>query len=172
MMKTRTPTQIKELKNTNLNTEFSFLTRDCPQITTTNPSESATTHRSKLPHPNLIKKKKKNSASPDAIPLRFENETHHQTPICERIPPPNSNPCHHRNPPLNSNLSHWNPPPNFNPATNHYRFSHRTIMQPIIDRPKLWSVPSPKPTIDADYHKPTPSTMPIHKLRPPPRQSP
>ena len=28
MMKTKTPTQIKELKNTNLNTEFSFLTRD------------------------------------------------------------------------------------------------------------------------------------------------
>ena len=78
MMKTRTPTQIKELKNTNLNTEFSFLTYDCPQITTTNPPESTTkpstihhksktinlstthtTHRSKLPHPNLIKKKKK-----------------------------------------------------------------------------------------------------------------
>ena len=35
MMKTKTPTQIKEVKNTNLNTEFSFLTRDCPQITTT-----------------------------------------------------------------------------------------------------------------------------------------
>ena len=59
MMKTRTPTQIKELKNTNLNTEFSFLTRDCPQITTTNPPESATNPWSKLPHPNLIKKEKK-----------------------------------------------------------------------------------------------------------------
>ena len=42
MMKTRTPTQIKELKNTNLNTEFSFLTHDCPQMTTANPSKSAT----------------------------------------------------------------------------------------------------------------------------------
>ena len=42
MMKTRTPTQIKELKNANLNTKFAFLTRDYSQITTTNPPESAT----------------------------------------------------------------------------------------------------------------------------------
>ena len=56
-MKTRTPTQIKELKNTNLNTEFSFLTRNYPQITTTNPLESATKpstihHKSKTINPS------------------------------------------------------------------------------------------------------------------------
>ena len=124
MMKTRTPTQIKKLKNTNLNTEFSFLTCDClksqsqihrnlpqnHQLSTTNPKQlthplPTQTHRSKLPHPNLIKKKR-NSASLSAIPFRSENETHHQTPICERIPPPNSDLCHHRNPPPNFNLSH------------------------------------------------------------------
>ena len=87
MMKTRTPTQIKELKNTNLNTEFSFLTRDCPQITTINPPESATKpstihHKSKTINPSeqttLPKSDyKKNSASPSAIPLQYENETHH-----------------------------------------------------------------------------------------------
>ena len=57
MMKTRTPTQIKELKNTNLNTEFSFLTCDYPQITTINPPESATKpstihHKSKTINPS------------------------------------------------------------------------------------------------------------------------
>ena len=125
MMKIRTPTQIKELKNTNLNTKFSFLTRDCPQITTTNPTESATKpstihHKSKTINPSTTHtnpseqttppksdyKKKRNSASLSAIPFRSENETHHQTPICERIPPPNSDLCHHRNPPPNFNLNH------------------------------------------------------------------
>ena len=94
MMKTRTPTQIKELKNTNLNTEFSFLTRDCPQITTINPPESATKpstihHKSKTINPSTTHTNpseqttlpksdyKKNSASPGAIPLQYENETHH-----------------------------------------------------------------------------------------------
>ena len=57
MMKTGTPTKIKELKNTNLNTKFSFLTRDYPQITTTNPLESATKlstihHKSKTINPS------------------------------------------------------------------------------------------------------------------------
>ena len=57
MMKTGTPTKIKELKNTNLNTKFSFLTRDCPQITTTNPPEYATKpstihHKSKTINPS------------------------------------------------------------------------------------------------------------------------
>ena len=57
MMKTRTPTQIKELKNTNQNTEFSFLTYDCPQITTTNPPESTIKpstihHKSKTINPS------------------------------------------------------------------------------------------------------------------------
>ena len=57
MMKTGTPTKIKELKNTNLNTKFSFLTRDCPQITTTNPPESTTKpstihHKSKTINPS------------------------------------------------------------------------------------------------------------------------
>ena len=57
MMKTRTLAQTKELKNTNLNTEFSFPTHDCPQITTTNPPKSATKpstihHKSKTINPS------------------------------------------------------------------------------------------------------------------------
>ena len=57
MMKTRTPTQIKELKNTNLNTKFSFLTHDYPKITTTNQLEYATkpstiNHKSKTINPS------------------------------------------------------------------------------------------------------------------------
>ena len=57
MMKTRTLAQIKELKNTNLNTKFSFLTHDYPKITTTNQLEYATkpstiNHKSKTINPS------------------------------------------------------------------------------------------------------------------------
>ena len=64
MMKTRTPTQIKELKNTNLNTEFSFRACDCPQFTTTNPSESVT-----KPLTIHHKSKKINSSTTHTNPL-------------------------------------------------------------------------------------------------------
>ena len=72
--------------------------------------------------------------------------------------------CHHRNPPPNSNLSHWNPPPNFNPATE-----QSCNPSPIDPNSDLCH--HQNSTTDADHHKPTPSTTPIHKLRPPPRRS-
>ena len=75
------------------------------------------------------------------------------------------------------------PTPNFNPTTETH---HQTSIQPptITDlaTEQSWN-PSPidpnfdlchyqNSTTDADHHKPTPSTTPIHKLRPPPRRSP
>ena len=73
MMKIKTPTQIKELKNTNLNTKFSFLTRNYPQITTPNPPESATKpstihHKSKTINPSTTH----TNASEQTTPLKSD----------------------------------------------------------------------------------------------------
>ena len=123
-------------------------------------------------YPTQIWLKKKDSASLGAIPLRSENETHHQTPIYEWIPPPNSDLCHHRNPPPNSNLSHWN--------------THQTSIQPLKPTTKLQSSHQPLPIQPSNNHgthyrstqtlicaiTKTPPQMPITtNPHPPPRRS-
>ena len=176
MMNTRTPTQIKELKNTNLNIEFSFLTRDYPQITTTNSSESATKpstihHKSKTINPSTthtnpseqttppksnLKKKTQLVQPPFLSDLRTKpitklqsvNESHHQTPICAITE------THHQTSISTTKTHHQTsiqPPAITDPSTE--RSSNPSPIHPRTDpssnhshQPELQSMPLPKPT--------------------------
>ena len=94
--------------------------------------------------------------------LQSVKKSHHQTSICAITK------THHQTP-ISATKTH-----------------HQTSIQPpTITDPATEQSCNPSPTdpnsdlchhqnstTDADHHKPTPSTTPIHKLRPPPRRSP
>ena len=94
--------------------------------------------------------------------LQSVNESHHQTLICAITE------THHQTPISATETHHQTsiqPPTITDPTTEQ-------SCNPSLTNPNSDLCHHQNSTINADHHKPTPSTTPIHKLRPPPLRSP
>ena len=130
------------------------------------------THRSKLPHPNLIKKKKTQLVqTPFLFDLRTKpitklqsvNESHHQTPICAITE------THHQTSISATKTHHQTSIQPLNNHATHHR-STQTLICAITKTPPLTPITTnpplpPRRSTNSDLHhadpyKPTPSTSP------------